>query len=135
MTVTVSPWWVWAVCSLALFGTWFLRGLATGAVRDVAAWWQDRRSPNPDYDGDGWDYPGDGPADDDDAPEPLPPELSAEDLGFTGLRSTGLGLTGFLSEHQERRAEPWEAFQRIQYEAMGFEFPSGLMARVRELTP
>ena len=29
----------------------------------------------------------------------------------------------------------WEAEHRAAYEAMGFDYPSGLMARVRELTP
>ena len=37
-----------------------------------------------------------------------------------------------LEATKERRAPWWEAEQRQAYEALGFDFPSGLMARVRE---
>ena len=73
----------------------------------------------------------------------LPPERSWEELtvGTRGLDSVGLvrehepwRVEAHLSAGRERRAPWWEAEHRAAYDACGFDFPSGLMTRIREYT-
>ena len=83
------------------------------------------------------------------AEQPLPPERSWEEMTTHDLPLIGAVVSGpldrgwalavdahaLLHPERERRAPWWEAEHRAAYEAMGFDYPSGLMARVRELTP
>lgn len=121
-----------AIGALALTGLWVTLAKAAAGLERAWEWARrDRVTPplecicGPDETGEDIDVNPDCPEHgygwDEDDLEELPPERSAAALGF--------------GAEQERRAPPWEAFQRIQYEAMGFEYPSGLMARVMELTP
>ena len=100
----------------------------------VTSWWRDRH-----------EAIGFGQEDDESAPpEDLPPERSREELGFTAdlyeayaadLRVGPAELEFWHDVAQERRAPWWEAEHRAAYESLGFDYPSGLMTRVRELTP
>ena len=88
--------------------------------------------------------------------EPLPPERSWEQMtshqlpaadyerGFTDgavfvnkqwSTNPPNMIPTHLAPERERRPPAWEAEHRAAYEAMGFDYPSGLMERVRELTP
>ena len=105
-------------------GSWRFKWQAGRAVRRIEKEWGE-------LDGDG-DLP---------PPEELPPERSREELGFTGERPA-IPFTRAhidprvpLSAALERRAPWWEAEHRAAYESLGFDYPSGLMTRVRELTP
>ena len=139
MTFTVSPWWVWAGCSLALFGAWFVgsrvwRWTWDGIWRLVYWLRWDRVTPL---------------LEEEDNLEELPPERSRKELGFTGepdihcnyctdgcVRCDPRKQDEYRwSPALERRAPKWEAEARGHYLSMGLDFPSGLMARVRELTP
>ena len=82
---------------------------------------------------------------------PLPPERTWEQMtshqlplddGTRGVDSAGIvrahepwRVEAHLSAERERRAPWWEAEHRAAYESLGFDYPSGLMARVQELTP
>ena len=77
---------------------------------------------------------------------PLPPERTWEEMTSHQLPIAEgaeesqkwllqLQRSNELSPQRERRAPWWEAEHRAAYEAMGFDYPSGLMERVRELTP
>ena len=86
--------------------------------------------------------------------EELPPERSREELGFTGPQPASMLAAAFLPEaiasdarmgpaerefwsdlyrpHRERWAPAWEAEARSAYQALDLDYPSGLLARVRE---
>ena len=64
--------------------------------------------------------------------EELPPERSREELGFTGPRLISPQTVELNHPSRERRAPWWEAEQRAAYESLGLDYPSGLLARVRE---
>lgn len=148
MILTVPPWLVVGVLWLALFGLVFLWRVAREAVRDAWTWWYGRapywlmftrwamltawcrirRQVLPVRPVETWP---------DDPLEELPPEQSAEALGFTGPPPPSPEVRHWrdLEAKRERLASAAELEHRAAYEAMGFDFPSGLMARVRELTP
>ena len=153
MTVTgyaVSWWEQFILVCLVLTGAGVMaRGLwrGLGQVRD---WWHDRRRDRFDED----DFIEVGPPWAPDDLPPLPPERTweqmtslpltvadavAEDRARWGGPSPWAGkdshTSAQLGAERERRPPWWEVQQRAAYEAMGFDYPSGLMARVRELTP
>lgn len=109
---------------------------------------------------DGCDLWGREPGDEGYGLAPLPPERSREELGFTGeqpdiawpwitrlhdlaRKSADEGTTRYIDDlldsplaaERERRPSWWEAEHRAAYESLGFDYPSGLLARVREMTP
>ena len=141
------PWWLqFILVCLVLTGAGMVaRGLwrGLGQVRD---WWHDRRRNRFDEDdfievGPPW-APNDLP--------PLPPERTWEQMTSHQLPLTEAEFVADLEargwfrpdvqaalrdEARERRAPWWEAEHRAAYESLGLDYPSGLMARVRELTP
>ena len=76
---------------------------------------------------------------------PLPPERTWEEMTShqlpvePGSLDRGWALAvdahALLAKDREWQVPWWEVQHRAAYEAMGFDYPSGLMARVRELTP
>ena len=157
MTTLTAPVWLLVIlAALAVCGLIAATAAVAAGLEQVRDWWRDRRSPNPDYDGDGWDQPDDGPGDDDDLLPPLPPERTWEQMTSHQL-PLERALVGELERQgwfdadvqarlraeyearhapeRERRAPWWEAEHRAAYESLGFDYPSGLMARVRELAP
>ena len=146
MTFTVSPWLVWAAISLALFGAvWVLRG-AWHEVRGAAGWladWLQSRI-DPPWWWKPWLYRF--RDDDQDAAtegEELPPlplertweQMTSNQLPVVGMSPAERKHWQRLERGRKRRARRVEMTYRAHYVAMGFEFPSGLLARVRELTP
>ena len=155
--VPVAWWVVLAAFVLSAVGVYAAGVQVLWWVRDARAWWGDRRDArasgvpvsgfrrlrewsrdrvtplledDDEYEGHDWDPDCDTPG----CPVHgnLPPERSAVELGF----SRPFHVTdGRYHEGRERRASPWEADARAAYEVLGADFPSGLLARVRELTP
>ena len=84
----------------------------------------------------------------DDLEEPLPPERTWEQMTSHALAAVAiydaarqdmnvgpLETSLWHDVARERRPLAYEMEARAHYVAMGFEYPSGLMERVRELTP
>ena len=85
---------------------------------------------------------------DDEGLEELPPEQTWEQMTSHQFPLVGTIVydtqkpdfwtpqnQALLHPERERRAPWWEAEHRAAYESLGFDYPSGLMARVRELAP
>lgn len=142
----VSAWLVWGVFVLALAGVYTVWRVAAAGVLRAVYWWRDRREYASDEDDGGMPYCDqcDGwhrwSHDELDALMlELPPERSREELGFTGEQPAitpearqALFIVGELGAHRERRAPWWEAEHRAAYESLGFDYPSGMIARVRD---
>ena len=164
MTFTVSPWAAWAGTCLTLFGACFVIWMAWRWARDAAGrvryWLRDRVTPLleddrivagkceacwAENDGEGCDWAMCGCAcHDDEGLEELPPERTWEQMTSHQLPVADQPVPALmraterlraLQAERERRAPWWEAEHRAAYEAMGFDYPSGMMERVRELTP
>ena len=156
MTFTVSPWAAWAGTCLALFGACFVAAVAWRAARDVAGriryWLRDRVTPflGPDeateqeqsglcagcwddseHCDDAYDtcdctctWPEDWAEQEQEEKVASPPHHDWDPY----CRARGCQVHGNWEP-------PWEAEHRAAYESLGFEYPSGMMERVRELTP
>ena len=151
------------IATLAMIGVWtVVNVIADWAVR-VRYWLRDRVTPLleddrivagkcetcwAENDGEGCDWAMCGCAchDEEDEEElpPLPPERSWKQM--TGHQAPVVYDTqrpdfwtpqnqALLRPERERRPPAYETEARAHYVAMGFDYPSGLMARVRELTP
>lgn len=152
-SVEVSVWLVWGVLALAATGLWAVLWQCDHLGR-----WIWERLHNRGYriedDPDEEFPPGEGnhfyeegtPA----GPlDPLPPERTWEQMTSHQLPvvqiapiARGPGDDGpqtwawqYAGAERERRAPWWEAEHRAAYESLGFDYPSGLMARMRELGP
>ena len=142
MTFTVSPWLMWAGLCLILFGAWFVGSAVVYGMRDAAGWladWLQGRI-DPPWWWKPWLYRRAEKEPLEELPLPLPPERSWEQMTSHQLPVVGMSPRERKDwEHREgvrrRGAKRVEMTHRAHYAAMGLDYPSGLMARVRELTP
>ena len=149
MTFTVSPWVAWAGICLALFGAWFVLAAVRDGLRQLWGWLvRDRVAPLLEDD-DELQAQADEEMGYFDGPPPLPPERTWEQMTshqlpvtdppkpypFTAKERQFAEAWGWHQPERERQPPAYETEARAHYVAMGFDYPSGLMARVRELTP
>ena len=147
MTLTTPLWIVAGICVLAVAGFCALFVLAADALERVRYWLRDRVTPlledcdheyTPNEAGTyEWCQKCD-------SVRPtlleLPPERTWEQMTSHQLPAAGMSREERkhwrkLEKARTVRAAVAEVQHRAAYEAMGFDYPSGLMERVRELTP
>lgn len=144
MTVQAPPWLVWLMLALAACGLWSacwaLKRTGEQTAGWIADWWRwwplgpEHRIPR-GMDPDCWydtheDCLGCNCACHENDPGELPPEQSWKEM-----IEHPPGVLAHLDAGLERRSSWWEAEHRAAYESLGLDYPSGMIARIRELVP